>query len=233
MKNILIIGASHGLGDAFSIGLPDIKDTVWLVSRSEPASLNRTDKVTRQWIKTDLSNNKVHEVISENIGNIPLDLLIYNAGIWEQDTLEKESAEQLQEIIAVNLTSAITTVHALLPNLKVAKNAKVILIGSTSGLENEGGTAVAYTASKFGIRGLAQSLRAYLRQDGITVTCINPGSMATDLSLDDGVEAAIKKHAGKRIPVQDIVSIVKMITTLSYVSCVKEINVPAIADTDV
>lgn len=233
MKNILIIGASRGLGDALSVGLPDAEDAVWLVSRSEPASVNRSDGVTRQWIKADLSESTVHETIVAGLGEVPLDILIYNAGIWEQETFEKESAENLQQIIAVNLTSAITTVHALLPNLKKATNAKIIFIGSTSGLDNEGGTAVAYIASKFGIRGLAQSLRAYVRKDGISVTCINPGSMATDLSLDDGVPAAIEKHQGKRIPVQDIVTVVKTIVTLSPVSCVKEVTIPAIADMDV
>lgn len=233
MRNILIIGASHGLGDAFSIGLPDAKDTVWLVSRTEPASLNRSDEITRKWIKADLSDTKAHQTISAGVGDVPLDILIYNAGIWEQNAFEEESVEHLQQIIAVNLTSAITTVQALLPNLKKAKNAKIIFIGSTSGLDNEGGKAVVYVASKFGIRGLAQSLREYLRKDGISVTCINPGSMATDLSFDDGVEAAMTKYQSKKIPVQDIVSIVKMITTLSPVSCVKEVTVPALEDTDV
>lgn len=129
--------------------------------------------------------------------------------------------------------SAVSSVHALLPNLKKASHAKIILIGSTSGLDNEGCKAVAYTASKFGVRGLAHSLREYLRKDGITVTCINPGSMATDLSFDNGPEAAIKKHDGKRIPVHDIVSLVKTIAGLSSASCVKELHVPALNDTGV
>lgn len=233
MKNILVIGGSRGLGDAFSIGLPDMKDTVLLVSRSEPASLNRTDGVARQWIEADLASSNAGEILAESIGDLPLDLLIYSAGIWEQKSFEEEPVENLQKIIAVNLTSAITSIHALLPNLKKARHAKIILIGSTSGLDNEGGSAVAYTASKFGLRGLAHCLREYLRKDGIAVTCINPGSMATDLSFDEGAEAAIKKHDGKRIPVHDIVSLVKTIAALSPASCVKELHVPALNDTDV
>lgn len=232
MKNILIIGASRGLGDAFSVGLPDTGDHVFLVSRSEPASLNRDDGVIRHWIEADLAGSNAGEILAEGVGNLTLDLLIYSAGIWEQKSFEEEPAENLQKIIAVNLTSAITSIHALLPNLKKARDAKIVLIGSTSGLDNEGGRAVAYTASKFGIRGLAHSLREYLRKDGITVTCINPGSMATDLSFDEGAGAAIKKHDGKRIPVQDIVSLVKMLTRLSPVSCVKELHVPSLNDTD-
>lgn len=99
-------------------------------------------------------------------------------------------------------------------------------------MDNEGCKAVAYTASKFGIRGLAHSLRECLRKDGIAVTCISPGSMATDVSFDEGAEAAIKKHDGARIPVQDIVSLVKTVTNLSPASCIKELHVPAVKDVD-
>lgn len=95
MKNILIIGASRGLGDAFSVGLPDTGDNVWLVSRSEPASLNRDDGVTRQWIGADLASSNAGKVIAESIGDLPLDLLVYSAGVWEQKSFEEEFAKHL------------------------------------------------------------------------------------------------------------------------------------------
>lgn len=237
MRNILIFGASRGLGAAFSSSLPTRGDTVWLVSRTQPANLKRKDGVERVWIKADLSSpNDASRTISEALAGKRLDVLIYNAGIWEEAaftsdySFEEVSTEESADIIAVNLTSAIICIQKLLSNLKQSDNAKIILIGSTSRLENSGSLEVAYAASKFGLRGLGQALRENLRKHGITVTCINPGELAAEIAYEDGVERAIEAYAGTRIPVQDLISIVKCLMGLSKVSCVKEIDIPAITD---
>ncbi len=239
MTNIIIFGGSRGLGDAYSIGLPAKGDNLWLVSRSRPESLDRDDGINRVWIKADLTSPKEAALsIAQVLSNQTIDVLIYNAGIWEQLAFRDSynfaevEAEETTNIIAVNLTSAITCIQNLLPNLKQADNAKIILIGSTSGLENHGSPEVAYTASKFGLRGLGQALRENLRQDGIPVTCINPGNIAAEIPYEEGVEKAIATYDGTRIPVQDLVSIVKCLMGLSKVACIKEIDIPAITDVD-
>ncbi len=237
MTNILIFGASRGLGAAFSSGLPTPSDTVWLVSRSQPENLKRSDGVERVWIKADLSSPKdASRTISEALAEQRLDVLIYNAGIWEEQafksdySFEEVSIEKSENIIAVNLTSAIICIQKLLLNLKQSDNAKIILIGSTSGLENTGSQEVAYAASKFGLRGLGHALRENLRKYNIPVTCINPGEVAAEIAYEDGVERAIEAYAGTRIPVRDLILIVKCLMGLSKVACVKEIDVPAITD---
>jgi short-subunit dehydrogenase len=79
MTNILIFGASRGLGATFSSGLPTRSDTVWLVSRSQPENLERNDGVERVWIKADLSSPKdASWTISEALSEQRLDVLIYN-----------------------------------------------------------------------------------------------------------------------------------------------------------
>ncbi|MBI1880133.1 MAG: SDR family oxidoreductase [Chloroflexi bacterium] len=236
MTNILILGASHGLGAAFSIGVPEKNDKVWLVSRGQPASLSRNDNVIRSWIEADLSSTDVGQIISMALSGETLDVLIYNAGIWERHAFENdydfEGVEEIEtrNIITVNLTAAIICIQKLIANLKKAGNAKIILIGSTSGLDNTGSPEVAYTASKFGLRGLAQALRQNLRKDGIAVTCINPGEIAAEIPYEQGVETAISTYQGTRIPVQDLVTVVKCVINLSRVACIKEINMPAITD---
>ena len=237
MTNILIFGASRGLGAAFSSGLPTRGDTVWLVSRSQPENLGRNDGVERVWIKADLSSPKdASRTISDALSGQKLDVLIYNAGIWEEKaftsdySFEEVSIRELEDIIAVNLTSAMVCIQKLLSNLKQSDNGKIILIGSTSGLENSGSQEVAYAASKFGLRGLAHALRENLREHSITVTCINPGEVAAELAFEDGVEKAIETYSGTRIPVQDLILIMKCLMGLSKVSCVKEIDIPALTD---
>ena len=235
MANILIIGASRGLGAAFSVGIPTPGDTVWLVSRSRP-DLERSDGVSRRWVEVDLASEDASRKVAQALAGQLLDVLIYNAGIWEQHAFtpdydfEQVSEIETRNIISVNLTSAITCVQSVLPNLRQSASGKIILIGSTSGLDNNGSPEVAYAASKYGLRGFDQALRENLRRDAIAVTCINAGEVAADIAYERGAEEAIAMYGGTRIPVQDFVAIVRCLMSLSNVACVKEIDVPAITD---
>ena len=232
---ILIIGASKGLGFSLVQSLLPKTQKMFTISRSkidlEKIEKSQISKITE--INCDLSQTKNLSSIYQAIGDVPLDLIIYNAGIWENVSFANETDETLEKIINVNLTSAILILKNLLPNLKKSQKANVILIGSTAGLENSGSLVVGYTASKFGLRGLSHSLRENLRHDKIGVTVINPGGMATDFNFTDKIEKVQEKYDYKRIPVQDIVQTIQWITGLSKVTCPKEIDLPSMLDTDV
>lgn len=238
MMNFVILGGSKGLGDAFVKGLPEKGDRVWIVSRSRPMSLTLNDNIHRFWIEADLSLSSSSDTIAEALKDETIDVLIYNAGIWEKDgyqdhyDFEKDDPKDIANIIYLNTTSAILCTQKLLPNLKKSENAKIILIGSTDGIENNESKQVTYVASKFGIRGIGNSLRENLRKYEIGVTCINPGNIAATIPFEEGLEKSLNTYKGKRIPVQDIVSLVKTICNLSKASCVKEINMPAMLDTN-
>lgn len=235
-KNFIIFGASQGLGDAFVKGLPVKGDKVWMVSRTRPKSLDINDGVNRQWLSIDLSSQQQIPTLKEMLKDIPLDVLIYNVGVWEKRgfeddyTFDKDEIVDIFNIININLTSTITYIQALLPNLRHAKNGKVVLIGSTAGLDHTNSAQVSFVTSKFGLRGITNALREHLREDKISVTCINPGELAAEVPYEEGAEKAIDLYEGTRIPVQDIVSIVQCVINLSPVSCVKEINIPSITD---
>lgn len=238
MKNLLITGGSRGLGAAFSAGVPDAGDHVWLVSRSQP-SLTSADGITRAWVEADLSDVELAvAAVRQAVGDTVLDVLIYNAGIWEGTAFssrydfEQISLAETQRIIAVNMTSAIATVQALLPNLRRSANPKIILIGSINGMDNNSGAEVAYNASKFGLRGVAQALRENLRMQGVGVTCINPGTISTEVAYEAGLEAALQASPGQ-IPMQDLVALVCCVVSLSRGSSIKEIDMPAMGDSGV
>lgn len=239
MANILLTGGSRGLGHAFNLGLPEKGDTVWLVSRGQP-TLDVNDGVTRHWIQADLSQpGPSTTAIAQALNGQALDALIYNAGIWEHNAFSDTysfaavpEAENL-DILNINLSSALLCVQKLLPNLQKSAGAKIILIGSTSGMDNPHVPEVAYNASKMGLRGLAQALRENLRGRQIPVTCINPGSIATvSATYDMSREATLAATHGKLIPMQDMVALLKCILSLSNATCVKEIDLPATADTN-
>lgn len=239
MANILLTGASRGLGHAFNLGLPQAGDTLWLVSRTQP-QLNLSDGVARHWVQADLSQPLLSSTqIAQALGGQALDALIYNAGIWEDTAFSSHyqfgtvPPEENLNILNVNLSSALLCVQKLLPNLQKSAAAKIILIGSTSGMENPHVPEVAYNASKMGLRGLAQALRENLRDQLIPVTCINPGSIATvSASYDMTREATLAATHNRLIPMQDMVSLLRCILSLSNATCVKEIDLPATADTN-
>lgn len=218
MRNFLIFGASRGLGAALSVGVPQPGDMVWTVSRRQPRQ--PADSVQRQWIEGDLTQPQTGQQVADVLAGQRLDVLIYNAGIWEDSAFgsgydfEEVPHAETHNIIAVNLTSAITCIQKVVPNLRQSANGKVILVGSTSGLENINGPEVAYVASKFGLRGVAHALRENLRPFSISVTCINPGSIE-----------------GSGIPHSDLVAITRCLVGLSNATCVKEIDIPAMTDT--
>ena len=159
-RNFIIFGASQGLGDAFVKGLPVKGDTVWMVSRTRPKSLDIIDGVNRQWLSIDLSNQQQIVTLKEALKDIPLDVLIYNVGVWEKHgfednyTFDKDEVEDISKLININLTSTITYIQALLPNLRQAEHGKVILIGSTSGLDHTNNAQVSFVTSKFGLGAL-------------------------------------------------------------------------------
>lgn len=234
MANLLIFGGSRGLGAAFGLGVPARGDEVWLVSRGRP-DLSDRDGVTRHWIQADLAQAGAGAGVAKALGERPLDIVIYNAGIWEHNAfrasydMTKVDEAETARIIAVNLTSAITCVQAVLPNQRRSSAAKIIFIGSSSGLDNSGTREVAYVASKFGLRGATHALRENLRADRIAVTCINPGDIGT-IKVEGGVVSSAPHQDRVMIPPGDLVELVKCVARLSNDSVVKEIDLYAMTD---
>ena len=225
MTTHLIIGASRGLGDALNRRLMAPGDTAWLVSRTTPA-LDLNDGIERHWIQADLSEADAAGAIVEQPGDRPIDVLIYNAGIWERTAFsaryrfEDIAQEEDERILRVNLLSVMSCVKRLLPNLRQSTNPKLILIGSVSGMEVSRGAEVAYAASKFGLRGVSAALREGLRSERISVTLINPGSFASRMDSDD---------AGL-IPLDDLVTCIRNVCSLSRNTCVRQIDLVAMDD---
>jgi short-subunit dehydrogenase len=225
MTAYLLIGASRGLGDALNRRLMAKGDTAWLVSRTTPA-LELNDGIERHWIPADLSEANAAAVIAQQLGDQAIDVLIYNAGIWEGTAFssryrfEDITQEEDERVLRVNLLSVLSCVKRLLPNLRSSTNPKLILIGSVSGMEVSRGGEVAYAASKFGLRGVSSALREGLREDRIGVTLINPGSFASRLNNND---------AGL-IPLEDLVESIHSVCSLSRNTCVRQIDLVAMND---
>lgn len=117
--------------------------------------------------------------------------------------------------------------------MKQSPNAKIILIGSTWGLENHKGREVAFSASKFALRGMVHALRESLREHSIGISVLNLGYLATEYDHRVAVEDVIAQTDGALIPLEDVLAAIRFVLQTSRATCVKEINMPAMKDFNV
>jgi NAD(P)-dependent dehydrogenase (short-subunit alcohol dehydrogenase family) len=189
-KTILITGAGDGIGQAAAKSYAQLGATVILVGKT----LNKLEKVYDEIVEkghsepviypidlngaTEADYNHLNQTIIEQFG--ALDGLLNNAGILgPRKPLENISAQQWTEVIQVNLTSNFLITKALLPALKLADNASIIMTSSGVGRQGRAYWG-AYAVSKFGIEGFTQVLAEELENTtNIRVNCINPRATNT------------------------------------------------------
>lgn len=235
--NILVVGASKGLGRAFIEGLGHAGDTLIGVSRTRPEGLVCEAEHPVRWVEADLMNPaKAAHAIEHAVVDDGLDTLIYNLGIWEESAFDPaydfldSPDDELQAIVSCNISATILLIKRLLPLLLKSPHPRIILTGSTSGLPQSGRPEVAFGASKFALRGIAETLREGYRQQRLAVTCLSLGYLNTEDRLSTPRDLAAQRGEGQLIPVHDVVQVVRMILSLSSASYVKELTLPAILD---
>lgn len=126
-----------------------------------------------------------------------VDVLANVAGIGAVPALGECSDAEIEAVLAVNLLGAARCIHAVLPIMKRRRAGAIVNVGSVAG---EAAVMGIYTASKFGLRGLTDSLRRELRQYGIRVSLIQPGFVATPMN------AAMRNLPGPEIVADAIVA---------------------------
>jgi 3-oxoacyl-[acyl-carrier protein] reductase len=185
-KTALITGGSKGIGYGIAEALVQQNLKVAVTSRTQASAdeaakkLNQLKKGEAIGIAADVrdadSQQKAVDAVLRKWGK--LDILVANAGLGYFGSIESVTNEQWKETIDTNLTGAFYSAKAAIPALKETKG-YIITIASLAGTNFfAGGTA--YNASKFGLVGFTQALMLDVRNYGIKVTTIMPGSVATD-----------------------------------------------------
>jgi 3-oxoacyl-[acyl-carrier protein] reductase len=192
-KTALITGAGRGIGRATAIAFAKEGINLGLVGRTS-ANLENVVKELEEYdvqvtmATADVSDNEsviasVDHIKSE-LGAI--DILINNAGIGKFAKFLEQSPEDFKSMIDVNLMGTYYVTRAVLPGMIEQGSGDIINISSTAG-ERGGAVTSAYSASKFGLLGLSESLMQEVRKHNIRVTALTPSTVATDLAFSENL----------------------------------------------
>ncbi|AYV67964.1 MULTISPECIES: 3-ketoacyl-ACP reductase [Niallia] len=210
-KVAFITGAGRGIGKAVAVALANEGVNIGLLARTEGALQEVAKEVEALGVKAayatvDVSSlEEVEQAISTLTNELgKADILINNAGIGKFQSLLDMDPEEWKQIIDVNLMGPYYVTKAVLPQLIEKNGGDIINISSTNGL-NGAATSSAYSASKFGLIGMTESLAQEVRRNNIRVTSLTPSTVATELAVKTDL---IKGDAEKYMQPEDIAELI-------------------------
>jgi len=205
-KRALITGGSRGVGAATARLLAAAGARVAITYRTRRDEAEAVAAECRElaggaWAAPcDLARperiNALIDLVNDNFG--ALDILVANAGVWPPEHVEVGALddERWRETIEINLTSVFRLVRATVTHMR--DNGRIVLVSSTAGQRGEPGHAD-YAASKGGMISFCKSVAVETAQRGITVNCVAPGWIDTEM-VAGALDEANRKRAEREIP---------------------------------
>ncbi|SIN73497.1 3-ketoacyl-ACP reductase [Chitinophaga niabensis] len=189
-KKALITGGGKGIGRAIAIALAKEGVDIGLMGRTS-SSLEATAKevaalgVKVTYATADVGDiNAVNAAVQQVTKDLPeIDILINNAGIASFGGFMDLEPADWENIVRVNLLGVYYVTRAILPGMIGRKSGDIINVSSTAGQRGAPLTS-AYSASKFGLLGLTESLMLEVRKHNIRVSALTPSTIATDMAIE-------------------------------------------------
>ncbi|WP_422377916.1 SDR family NAD(P)-dependent oxidoreductase [Roseibium sp.] len=175
-KVALVTGGRSGIGRAIAVRLREEGARVFTAQRGADPDF---DHVVADFTDPKAPAKVVGEIMSRAK---QLDVLVNNAGVMQEASIEAMSLADWQRSLAVNLTAPFLTIKCALPHLRASRGA-IVNIGSIEGIGCNPNHA-AYSASKAGLHGLTRAIAVDHGPDGIRCNAVAPGWIDTDLNLD-------------------------------------------------
>lgn len=225
MKNIVVSGASKGIGKAIVLYFAQKGFNVAFCSRNEEnlialkkEVLKINSNATVLAIKADVSVaeelNSFAKVVKSTFKNI--DILVNNAGVFIQGNLYEMNLKDFDTILKTNLYSAFVLTQEFVPNFIQQKQGYIFNISSIAGIEAyaNGG---AYNVSKHALTGFSKTLRNELKDHNIKVSTVYPGATLTNSW------AGVNLPENRFMPAKDIAETIYNIYSLSDRTVVEDI----------
>jgi short-subunit dehydrogenase len=221
----VVTGAGKGIGEAVAYGLAAMSYRTVLIGRNKSdlqrvaTEIQNSGGLTPVFHQLDITDTEemketVKTIIVEN-GRI--DVLVNNAGIYHNGTLEL-SEKDFSSMITTNLTAQFNFTKEIVPLMRKQGMGYIFNVVSRSGKIGFAGSG-GYSASKFGMLGLSESLYRELTPLGIKVTALCPGWVNTKMAFEAGTPLL----AEEMIEPEDLFKTIKWLLELSPAACVKEV----------
>jgi acetoacetyl-CoA reductase len=207
----IVTGGTRGIGAAISALL--VKDGAHVAagySKGEETAAKFREKLTADGASVSLHQGRVDDtadcvrVVQEVLANHGrVDYLVNNAGITIDKTVRRMTEDEWHQVLTVNLFGAFNMVKAVLEHMIERGSGRIVNISSVIGETGNIGQAN-YAASKAGLFGFSKSLALEMAQRGITVNCVAPGFIETEMvgaipkaALDKVIERIPQRRLGK------------------------------------
>lgn len=218
----LVTGASRGIGVAIAQTLGQ-QGAVVIGTATSPAGAEKITAVlknagiTGKGVALDVNNAEQIELvlkeITEQFGSVSI--LVNNAGITKDTLMMRMSDEDWDNVISTNLSSVFRMSKAVLRPMMKARTGRIISISSVVGHMGNAGQAN-YAAAKAGMTGFSKSLAVEVGSRGITVNCVAPGFIETDMTAE--LPDDIKNQMLARIPLNRLGNVNEIAATVAFLA---------------
>ena len=231
-KAAVVTGAGSGIGRAIAVEFARAGIAVSLAGR-RPEPLEETAHLVQEVggdtcvIPVDATDRVAVRSLADRTVEAfaRIDILVNNAGI---NTLKRNlrdiSDEDWDRVLGINLTGAFNAFRAVLPQMEKQGDGLVINISSMAGKRAGTVGGVGYSASKFGIAALTQSINQEFRDVGIRASCIYPGEVDTPILDVRPTPVSPEKRSAALLP-DDVAAVARMLAEMPDRAIVEEITI--------
>ncbi|MBN9021401.1 MAG: SDR family oxidoreductase [Rhizobiales bacterium] len=197
MATVLITGANRGIGLALARAYVERGDTVIGACRLTSEALDALGVTVYEGV--EVSDDAAVDGLATALGDTRIDILVNNAAIHSNETLEDLSFERIRKQFEVNTLGPLRVTRSLLPRLH--EGSKVVIVTSRSGSigDNGSGNTYGYRISKAAVNMAGVNLALDLKPRGIPVLLLHPGMVKTDMGGKGNPAAVEAKDAAARM----------------------------------
>jgi 3-oxoacyl-[acyl-carrier protein] reductase len=224
-KVALVTGASRGIGRAIAVALARAGADIAINYRTREVAARETARLVTELgrrslvVPADVSvaAEVTRLVAAVEAGLGPIDVLVNNAGIARPLSLEQVTERDFDEMVAVNLKSAFLLTQAVVPGMRVRRWGRVINISSAAA-QVGGVVGPHYAASKAGLHGLTHAYASQLAREGITVNCIAPALIETEMVTSNPRARPDLIPVGRFGIAEEVADVAVMLATNGYIT---------------
>lgn len=204
-KVAIITGGSRGIGKACVKLFSQTNSSVAFTYKHETEQAQNIELQLGNKVKSyrvDMeSENEISEMVKQVVKDFGrIDILVHNAGIWNDGQLDTMTLDHWNEMMRINLTSTFLLCKEVAPHMKKNNFGRMILVSSTAGQRGESFHSH-YAASKGGVISFTKSLAVELAEFNITVNSVAPGWVDTEMCSEVFSDKEYKESVRKGIPV--------------------------------